>query len=222
MAVLIERESRARVEEASIVETEAQLRESKKEMERYLKDYEKLFQETQRLTEQLESLMYSNETTENENEVRRRDVSVRERNVNTLKSESSQLNKAKDVVLKKLAAAEKQRETWEQEREELRSRIGQLSTLEIRSAWREGEGFVWDDSQCHEVLYGRPHRGDDGTVAGGMTSRGVGGVGTSNESAPAAATGPRIILLLLLLHPIMTQTPVCPMLDGPSKVEPSV
>ena len=141
VAVLIERESRARVEEASIVETEAQLRESKKEMERYLKDYEKLFQETQRLTEQLESLMYSNETTENENEVRRRDVSVRERNVNTLKSESSQLNKAKDVVLKKLAAAEKQRETWEQEREELRSRIAQLSTLEIRSAWREGEGF---------------------------------------------------------------------------------
>ena len=84
VAVLTERENRARVEDASIVETEAQLRDSKKEMERYLKDYEKLFQETQRLTEQLESLMYSNETTENENEVRRRDVSAREKNVNVL------------------------------------------------------------------------------------------------------------------------------------------
>jgi chromosome segregation ATPase len=141
VAVLTERENRARVEDASIVETEAQLRDSKKEMERYLKDYEKLFQETQRLTEQLESLMYSNETTENENEVRRRDVSAREKNVNVLKSESSQLNRAKDVVLKKLAAVEQQRETWEQEREDLRARIAQLSTLEIRAAWREGEAY---------------------------------------------------------------------------------
>jgi chromosome segregation ATPase len=141
VAVLTERENRARVEDASIVETEAQLRDSKKEMERYLKDYEKLFQETQRLTEQLESLMYSNETTENENEVRRRDVSAREKNVNVLKSESSQMNRAKDVVLKKLAAVEQQRETWEQEREDLRARIAQLSTLEIRAAWREGKAY---------------------------------------------------------------------------------
>ena len=84
--------------------------------------------------------------------------------------------------------------------------------------WREGEGFVWDDSQCHEVLYRQPHRTDEGSVAGGVASRGVSGVGTSNESAPAMATGQRIILLLLLLHPIMTQTPVCPMLDGPSRI----
>ncbi|EOD27073.1 hypothetical protein EMIHUDRAFT_450138 [Emiliania huxleyi CCMP1516] len=68
-----------------------------------------------------------------------------------------------------------------------RLRIGRPSSLDddvqgsapadaaVEVAWREAEGFVWDDSVCHE---------------------------------------PRIVLLLLLLHPAMTRMPICPALDA--------
>ena len=67
-------------------------------------------------------------------------------------------------------------------------------------AWAEGHGFVWEDSTCHEVLW-----------------RANGAPGSGAVDAPPASSfagnftlaEPRIILLLLLLHPAMTRVPVC-------------
>ena len=106
-------------------------------------------------------------------------------------------------------------------------------------AWRVGEGFVWDDSTCHEVVW-RNERGSNGTatgsghddIAGSSSERsqqqpepataaadvvGVAEVETTTgmdidgvESGEAfAAKQPRIILLLLFFHPTLTRTPVC-------------
>mmetsp|Transcript_16 Transcript_16/g.57 ORF Transcript_16/g.57 Transcript_16/m.57 type:complete len:382 (+) Transcript_16:120-1265(+) len=98
-----------------------------------------------------------------------------------------------------------------------RLRLGRPSTLHLRSdrpllrqlglpdggaseiVWREGKGFVWDDSQCHEVLW---HR--DGQAAAGGDANGT------QQDPDTDPAPPRIILLLLLLHPAMTQVPICP------------
>jgi len=76
----------------------------------------------------------------------------------------------------------------------------------VEVAWREGEGFVWDDSVCHEVVW----RGGGGGGGGGGAV-----AATAFESGAAfARSEPRIVLLLLLLHPAMTRMPICPALDA--------
>lgn len=65
-------------------------------------------------------------------------------------------------------------------------------------AWHTGEGFVWDDSTSHEVVWrgGRDTQPRSESVA----------VETGDEFA---AKEPRIILLLLFFHPTLTRAPVC-------------
>ena len=65
-------------------------------------------------------------------------------------------------------------------------------------AWRTGEGFVWDDSASHEVVW----RGDsDGRARSNSVAL--------ESGEQFAATEPRIILLLLFFHPTLTRAPVC-------------
>ncbi len=97
--------------------------------------------------------------------------------------------------------------------DDARLRLGRPSTLnetasELRArglpgaeptevAWRTGEGFVWDDSTSHEVVW----RGSDARLHSDSVA-----VASGDEFA---ATEPRIILLLLFFHPTLTRAAVC-------------
>ena len=70
----------------------------------------------------------------------------------------------------------------------------------MEKPWREGEGFVWEDNTCHEVIW-REENGD-GCLAPTLAN-------TLTSGVEFASSTPRIILLLLFFHPTMTQRPPC-------------
>lgn len=65
-------------------------------------------------------------------------------------------------------------------------------------AWRTGEGFVWDDSTSHEVVW-----------RGGVDARAHSSSVAAESGEQFAAREPRIILLLLFFHPALTRAQVC-------------
>ena len=136
---LAEREARIRREEHDIVATESQLRDSKAEMENYLKEYDMLFRTTQKLTDDLESQMVSNEATEHENVARKKEIARSVTDIASIAVELAGVAKQKDSTQKKTEAIEVERQQYETERDDLKARIAQLSSAEIRTEWKQGE-----------------------------------------------------------------------------------
>ena len=65
-----------------------------------------------------------------------------------LPKEAAKSNKQKEMALKKTANVESERQGYESERDELRTRISNLETSEIRTEWKAGEAH----KKTHENL----------------------------------------------------------------------
>jgi hypothetical protein len=84
-------------------------------------------------------------------------------------------------------------------------KLGLPTTSPEEVPWREGEGFVWDDSTCHEVVW----RGLDGGDKSAGHQHEEESCGVPQTGAEFATAEPRIILLLLFFHPRLTSVPIC-------------
>ena len=76
---------------------------------------------------------------ENENHARRRDISGKEQDIAKLGGEAKKVHKTKEGTAKKIEGVDQERADYERERDELRARINSLTTMEIRTEWKQGE-----------------------------------------------------------------------------------
>ena len=74
--------------------------------------------------------------------------------------------------------------------------LGLSTGAPIEIAWEPGRGFVWEDSVCHEVIWRETPRRSSRQAA-------------TMSDQEFLRSEPRIVLLLLLLHPAMTRQRVC-------------
>ena len=105
--------------------------------------------------------------------------------------------------------------------EEKLSSLGLPTREASEIAWRQAEGFVWEDSTCHEVVWRRArrrrrresrseappkHSGSEGEGGQCMAPTPPSDVASGDAFARSE---PRIVLLLLFLHPAMTREAIC-------------